>query len=140
YMSDLPDARVYLFDVTPRQLLEITKDALPGYYRHKLAAFRYGPGIFKIDWALDGPIPWKAAECSQAATVHVGGSMEEIVNAEEDTIQDKHAEKPFVLVGQQSLFDSTRAPSGKHTGWAYCHVPNGSNMDMTERIEKKNER
>jgi phytoene dehydrogenase-like protein len=140
HMSELPDARVYLFDVTPRQLLEIAKDALPGYYRRKLASFRYGPGVFKIDWALDGPIPWKASECSQAATVHVGGTMDEIVNAEEETIQGKHPEKPFVLVGQQSLFDSTRAPSGKHTGWAYCHVPNGSNIDMTECIENQMER
>src|SRR6185503_7488388 len=111
-----------------------------GYYRRKLSAFRYGSGVFKIDWALDGPIPWKAQECSNAGTVHVGGTMEEIVNAEEEVIQGKHPERPFLLVGQQSLFDPTRAPAGKHTGWAYCHVPNGSTFDRTERMEAQIER
>jgi phytoene dehydrogenase-like protein len=95
----------------------------------------YGPGVFKVDWALDGPIPWKATDCARAATVHVGGTLEEIVASESAVWKGKHPERPFVLLAQQSLFDLTRAPKGKHTAWGYCHVPNGSKFDMTERIE-----
>jgi phytoene dehydrogenase-like protein len=139
-MNDLPKARGVLFDLTPRQVVEIAGDQLPPGYRRKLSRFRHGPGVFKMDWALDGPIPWKAKECAQAATVHVGGTKDEIAAGEYETWQGKHAERPFVLVAQQSLFDSTRAPEGKQTGWAYCHVPNGSNLDMSERIEMQIER
>ncbi|HVG21937.1 MAG TPA: NAD(P)/FAD-dependent oxidoreductase [Blastocatellia bacterium] len=139
-MSDLPPSRCVLFDLTPRQVVEIAGDQLPEGYRRRLSRFRYGPGVFKIDWALDGPIPWKAKECAQAASVHVGGTLDEIAASEDEVRHGKHAERPFVLVAQQSLFDSTRAPEGKHTGWAYCHVPNGSNLDMSERIETQVER
>jgi phytoene dehydrogenase-like protein len=139
-MNDLPSARAVLFDLTPRQIIDIAGSHLPHDYKQKLSRFRYGPGVFKIDWALDGPIPWKAQECAQAATVHVGGRMDEIAAGEDQAWHGKHAERPFVLVAQQSLFDSTRAPEGKQTGWAYCHVPNGSDRDMTERIETQIER
>ncbi|MFP5260639.1 MAG: phytoene desaturase family protein [Blastocatellia bacterium] len=139
-MDDLPPSRGVLFDLTPRQVVEIAGDRLPPAYRRKLSRFRYGPGVFKVDWALDGPIPWKARECAKAATVHVGGTMGEIAAGEGGTWRGKHAERPFVLVAQQSLFDPTRAPEGKQTGWAYCHVPNGSTLDMSERIEAQVER
>jgi phytoene dehydrogenase-like protein len=139
-MSDLPASRAVLFDLTPRQVVAVAGDHLPAGYRDRLSRFRYGPGIFKIDWALDGPIPWKAEGCARAATVHVGGRAEEIAAGERDVWQGKHPERPFVLVAQQSLFDPTRAPEGKHTGWAYCHVPHGSTIDMTERIEAQIER
>jgi phytoene dehydrogenase-like protein len=139
-MRDLPQARCYMFDVTPRQLLKIAEENLPSRYRNKLSKFRYGPGVFKMDWALSDPIPWKNQDCLQAATVHVGGTMEEIAVAEAEVWQNKHPENPFVLLAQQSLFDATRAPAGKHTAWAYCHVPNGSNVDMAERIERQIER
>jgi phytoene dehydrogenase-like protein len=139
-MDDLPPSRGVLFDLTPRQVVEIAGDRLPPAYRRKLSRFRYGPGVFKVDWALDGPIPWKAKECARAATVHVGGTMNEIAAGEDGTWRGKHAERPFVLVAQQSLFDPTRAPEGKQTGWAYCHVPNGSTLDMSERIEAQVER
>jgi phytoene dehydrogenase-like protein len=139
-MRDLPEARAYLFDVTPKQLLQIASEDLPTGYRRKLESYRYGPGVYKMDWALSGPIPWKSSECALAATVHVGGTMEEVAQAEEEVVRGRHPDRPFLLLGQQSLFDSTRAPEGKHTGWAYCHVPNGSNIDMTERIENQIER
>ena len=139
-MSDLPPARAVLFDLSPRQIVEIAGDQLPARYRRRLAAYRYGPGVFKIDWALDGPVPWKAEECHRAATVHVAGTFEEIARGELEMWRGKHPERPFVLVAQQSLFDRTRAPEGKHTGWAYCHVPHGSDVDMTERIESQIER
>ena len=139
-LAEIPAARAVLCDITPRQLLKIAGPELPPAYRKKLAGYRYGPGVFKLDWALDGPIPWRAPECSRAATVHVGGSLEEIAFAEREPWEGRCAERPFVLVAQQSLFDSSRAPSGKHTGWAYCHVPNGSTTDMTERIERQIER
>ncbi|MCI0415094.1 NAD(P)/FAD-dependent oxidoreductase [bacterium] len=139
-LRDLPQARCYIFDVTPRQLLSITENALPSRYRHKLSVFKYGPGVFKMDWALSAPIPWKNPDCLQAATVHVGGTLEEIAQAEAEVWQNKHPEHPFVLVAQQSLFDSSRAPAGKHTAWGYCHVPNGSNFDMAEKIERQIER
>jgi phytoene dehydrogenase-like protein len=131
---------LFLFDITPRELLAIAGKRLPPGYRRQLAAFRYGPGVFKVDWALDGPVPWQAPECGRAGTVHVGGSMEEVVAAEAAVARGEAPERPFVLFAQQSLFDETRAPEGRHTGWAYCHVPNGSDVDMTERIEAQIER
>jgi phytoene dehydrogenase-like protein len=139
-VDDLPTSRAVLFDVTPRQLLGIAAHRFPDGYRRKLEAYRYGPGIFKIDWALDGPVPWKWAECARGGTVHLGGTFEEIASAERDAWEGRIPEKPFVLFAQQSLFDQTRAPDGKQTGWAYCHVPNGSSVDMTERIENQIER
>jgi len=138
--KDLPEAKSYVFDVTPKQLASIAGDQLPKSYLQKIRRFRYGPGVFKIDWALSGPIPWKNAECLSAATVHLGGPAEEIAESEDRMAQGKIAERPFVLLAQQSLFDETRAPQGKQTGWAYCHVPNGSDVDMTERIESQVER
>jgi phytoene dehydrogenase-like protein len=134
-----PDQTV-LFDVTPRQLLRIAGSRLPENYRQRLAKYRYGWGVFKIDYALDGPIPWRAKECLQAGTVHVGGALADIVASEAAVGRGQHAEKPFLLVAQQSLFDPTRAPNGKHTAWTYCHVPNGSTEDMTDRIEAQIER
>jgi phytoene dehydrogenase-like protein len=127
-------------DVTPRQLLRIAGHRLPARYRRKLERYRYGPGAFKMDWALEGPIPFKAAECTRAGTVHLGGGLEEIAASERAAWQGNPPEKPFVLLAQPSLFDSTRAPQGKHTAWAYCHVPNGSTVDMTERMESQIER
>jgi phytoene dehydrogenase-like protein len=139
-LEELPRARAYLFDVVPRNLARICRSRLPGRYRRRLAGYRHGPGAFKLDWALDGPIPWKAPACARAATVHLGGTFEEIADAERAVWQGQHPERPYVLVAQQSLFDPTRAPAGKHTGWGYCHVPNGSNVDMTEAIEGQIER
>lgn len=139
-LQDLPQARALLFDVAPRELSQICGDRLPSRFRSKLERFRHGPAAFKLDWALDGPIPWMAAECTRAGTVHLGGTFEEIADAERAVWQGLHPERPYVLVAQQSLFDPTRAPPGQHTGWAYCHVPNGSTFDMTERIEAQMER
>ena len=139
-LSDLPKARTVLFDLTPKQLLQIVGDKFSPHYRAQLSNYRYGPGIFKIDWALDGPIPFTAPGCEQAGTVHLGGTLEEIVMAEQQTFDQKHPDRPYVLLAQQSRFDSTRAPAGKHTGWAYCHVPNGSTLDMTKHIERQVER
>ena len=139
-LNDLPAARCVLFDVTPRQLLRIVGDRFPSSFRRKLAAYRYGPGAFKMDWALDAPVPWRASECTQAATVHLGGSLGEIEASESAVWQGKCSDQPFVLAAQPSLFDRSRAPEGKHTLWAYCHVPNGSSIDMTERIENQIER
>jgi phytoene dehydrogenase-like protein len=130
--DDIPSANVVLFDVTPHQLINIVGDRLPSGYRNKLERFRYGPGVFKIDYALDDGIPWKAAECTRAATAHLGGTLEEIVNAEDAVSRGEHPQKPFVILAQQSLFDPTRAPNGKQTVWAYCHVPHGSNIDITD--------
>ncbi len=140
-IAELPSSRLVMMDVTPRQLLEIAGKRFPPRYHRRLERYRYGPGIFKIDWALSDPIPWKAEECRFAGTVHVGGSYDEIALAEQTAWDGKAVpEKPLVLVAQQSLFDKTRAPEGKHTGWAYCHVPHGSSVDMTERIENQIER
>lgn len=138
--QELPPARAVLFDVTPRQLLEIAGDSFPARYRGQLARYRYGPGIFKVDWALDGPIPWTAEAPRRAGTVHVGGTLAEIADAESAAWRGKHADRPFVLLAQQSLFDDTRAPAGKHTAWAYCHVPNGSTVDMTGAVTDQIER
>jgi phytoene dehydrogenase-like protein len=139
-LADVPRARAVLFDLSPRQLLRIAGDRLPRSYRARLRRFRYGPGVFKVDWALDGPVPWKADGCDQAGTLHLGGRIAEIAQSEADVAAGRHPERPFVLVAQQSLFDDRRAPEGKHTLWAYCHVPNGSTVDMTERIEAQIER
>ena len=139
-LRDLPPAAVAIFDVTPIQLAYIAADDLPSRYVRKLGRYRYGPGVFKIDWALDGPIPWEAAECARSATVHVGGTIEEIAAHEHSVFYGRMTEKPFVLVAQQSMFDETRAPAGKHTGWAYCHVPHGSTEDATDAIERQIER
>jgi phytoene dehydrogenase-like protein len=136
----LPPARVVLCDITPRQLLRIAGNRLPASYQRKLRRFRYGPGVFKLDLALDGPLPWKAQECERAATVHLGGSLPEIAAGEAAVWRGEHPERPFVLLAQPSLFDPTRAPGGKQTIWAYCHVPGGSTFDMTGRIEAQIER
>ncbi len=139
-LSELPPARVVLCDVTPRQLLALAGDRFTPAYRRLLSRYRYGMGVFKLDWALDGAIPWKAAGCARAATVHVGGTLDEIAESERAAWQGRHTEHPFLIVTQPSLFDSTRAPHGKHTGWAYCHVPLGSTVDVTEHIENQIER
>ncbi len=139
-LAELPPARAILLDVTPREALKIAGDQLPAGYRRRLERYRYGPGVFKIDWALDGPIPWTAGACRRAGTVHLGGTLAEIAHGEKLVWQGRHPERPYVLVTQQSLFDDTRAPAGKHTGWAYCHVPNGSTVDMTTAIEDQVER
>jgi len=138
--ADLPDAQAILFDTSPRQLVQVVGEELPEGYRQALSRFRYGPGVFKADYALDGPIPWQAEECLRAGTVHLGGTLEEIAAAEAATWRGEHPERPFVLVAQQSLFDPARAPEGRHTAWAYCHVPHGSAEDMAGRLEAQIER
>lgn len=139
-IAALPPARAYLFDVTPRQLLAIAGDRLPSGYRRGLERFRQGPGVFKLDWALEGPIPWVAPSVARAATVHLGGTLPEIAAAESAVAAGRHPERPFALLVQPTLFDASRAPAGKHTAWAYCHVPNGSTLDMTAAIEAQVER
>jgi phytoene dehydrogenase-like protein len=140
HLDQLPLARATLLDITPRQLLNLAGDKLPSSYRRRLERFRYGPGVFKIDYALDGPIPWNSSQCARAGTVHLGGTLEEVADSERTVAQGEPPEKPFVLLAQPSLFDHTRAPAGKHTAWAYCHAPNGSSFDMTGLIEKQIER
>ncbi|MBW3545247.1 MAG: NAD(P)/FAD-dependent oxidoreductase [Bacteroidetes bacterium] len=139
-LQQLPSAHAVLFDVTPRQLLQIAGHRFSALYQKQLERYRYGMGVFKLDWALDGPIPFSAAECRQAGTVHLGNSLEEIAYGEQQIWKGKPAQKPYVLLAQQSLFDHSRTPEGKHTAWAYCHVPGGSAADMTEAIEKQVER
>jgi phytoene dehydrogenase-like protein len=139
-MSDLPPARAYLFDVSPRNLARIAGDQLPSSFAKKLERYRHGPGAFKLDWALSQPIPWKNRACLRASTVHVGGTIDAIAESERACWTSTPSDRPFVLVGQQSLFDPTRAPHGKQTGWAYCHVPNGYGGDMTDAIESQIER
>ncbi len=136
-LDGLPKYRSILFDVTPKELLAITKDHFPEDYRRKLEKFRYGPGVFKMDWALSGPIPWTNKECLKAATIHLGGTMEEIALSEKLVWEGKVSKKPFTILVQPSLFDPTRAPPGKHTAWAYCHVPNNSSLDMQDAIENQ---
>jgi phytoene dehydrogenase-like protein len=138
--DELPESRVTMLDITPRQILRLAGHRLPARYARALRRYRYGPGVFKVDWALEGPVPWTAEACARAATIHVGGTLEEIAASEAAVWRGDAPARPFVLVAQQSLFDETRAPEGKHTLWAYCHVPNGSSMDMTERIEAQIER
>lgn len=139
-LDDVPKAPVILLDVTPRQLATIAGARMSARFRRKLEQFRHGPGVFKVDWALEAPIPWKAKECAEAATVHIGGRLNEIAGSEAAVWKGIHAQRPFVILAQQSLFDPSRAPQGKHTAWGYCHVPNGSSIDMTERIEAQIER
>src|SRR4029077_13392545 len=139
-LEELGSARAYLCDVTPRQLEEIAGPRFSDGYRTKLRSFRYGPAAFKLDYAIDRPIPWCAKECLRAGPVPSGGTLDEIAESESQIAHGKPADRPFILVGQQSLFDPSRAPAGKHTVWAYCHVPNGSTFDMTERMEAQFER
>lgn len=139
-LQQLPAAHALLFDVGPKQLLHIAGHDLSAFYKWQLKRFRYGMGVFKIDWALSNAIPFTAAACRSAGTVHIGNTMEEVSEAENGIWKGRHAEKPFVLLAQQSLFDDTRAPSGKHAAWAYCHVPRGSTKDMTNVIEQQVER
>jgi phytoene dehydrogenase-like protein len=139
-VDSLPQADLVLADVVPRELVRLADGALPDRYARRLRTYRHGPGAFKVDWALDGPIPWRAEECRRAGTVHLGGSLDEISASEWGAWRGRPAERPFVLLAQTSLFDPTRAPFGKHTAWAYCHVPNGWQADMTERIESQVER
>jgi phytoene dehydrogenase-like protein len=139
-LDELPAARVCLLDLVPRDIDRICADALPRRYRRSLLRYRHGPGVFKLDWALDGPIPWADVRCADAATVHAAGSFEEVVASEAAVAAGRHAERPFVILVQPSLFDSERAPEGRHTAWAYCHVPNGSRRDMTVEIESQVER
>jgi phytoene dehydrogenase-like protein len=134
-IEQLPSARAYLFDVTPRQLVAIAGDRLPARYRERLERFRYGPGVFKIDWALRGPVPWRDASCKRAATVHLAGTLDQISQAEVAATSGRLARRPFVLFVQPSLFDPTRAPAGMHTAWAYCHVGHGTEVDATTAIE-----
>ena len=142
-IASLPAARAVLFDVTPRQLLAIAGDRLPTRVRRRAESFRYGPGVFKVDWALDGPVPWAAAGPRRAATVHLGGTLEEIAAGEADVAAGRHPERPYVLFVQYAPWDPSRAPAspaGQTTAWAYCHVPSGSTVDMTDRIEAQVER
>jgi phytoene dehydrogenase-like protein len=138
--ADLPPARAYLFDTSPRALANIAETALPAAYVHRLRSIGRGPAAFKLDWALDGPIPWKDPACLLASTVHVGGSLEEIAASESAAYRGVKGPPPFLIVVQQSQLDSSRAPPGKHTGYAYCHVPTGSGLDYTEDIEAQLER
>jgi phytoene dehydrogenase-like protein len=140
HLHELPEARAVVFDLSPRQLAQIAGDALPPGYRRRMERYRHGGAVFKVDWALREPIPWRNAECREAMTVHVGGSFAEVVHSEHQATHGRAPDKPFVLVAQQSLFDPSRAPPGRHTGWAYCHVPNGCTEDMTGRIEAQVER
>ena len=139
-VDDLPAARAILCDLSPRPLLRVAGHRFPDWYRRQLERYRYGPAAFKVDWALDAPIPWRAAECARAATVHVGGTLEEIALAEQDVWSARAPERPFVLLVQPTLFDRSRAPDGRHVAWAYCHTPNGSPIDMLPRIEAQIER
>jgi phytoene dehydrogenase-like protein len=139
-LAGKPPARVVLFDTSPAQLVDVGGPILPARYVRRLRRFRYGPGVFKIDWALDGPIPWRDPRCLEASTVHLGGTLDEIAAAEAAVWRDEHPERPFMIVIQQSLFDPSRAPAGKHTGYAYCHVPAGSTLDRTDAVEAQLER
>jgi phytoene dehydrogenase-like protein len=137
---DLPPARVMLFDLSPRPFATVARERLPARYREWLERYRYGMGTFKVDWALDGPIPWRAPECRRAGTVHLGGTIEEIARSERDAWTGTITDQPFVLLAQPTLVDPSRAPAGKHVAWAYCHVPHGSLVDMLSRIENQIER
>ena len=139
-VDDLPQDRLVLADVVPRELVRLARGRLPDRYERRLRSFLHGPGAFKVDWALDEPIPWSAPEAGRSGTVHLGGTLDEIAQSEWAAWSGRPAERPFVLLVQQTVFDDTRAPAGKHSAWAYCHVPNGSAFDMTERIEAQVER
>ena len=139
-LATLSNYDLILCDLTPRQLLNVAGERLSKSYKRQLASYRYGPGVFKVDYALSSPIPWRASECLRAATVHLGASFEEIARSEQALQNGRHADRPFVLLAQPSLFDSSRAPDGKHTAWAYCHLPNGSKIDMLGKLEAQIER
>jgi phytoene dehydrogenase-like protein len=139
-LDALSGYQLVLCDITPRQLLAIGSEKLSESYKRQLRKYRYGPGAFKVDYVLNAPIPWKAPECARAATVHLGGSFDEIAASEKAVRNGEHPERPFVLLVQPTLFDASRAPAGKHTAWAYCHVPNGSSVDMLSRVEDQIER
>jgi len=139
-LAELPPARAVLLDLTPRQVIAVAGDKLGSRFSARLSRYRYGPGAFKLDWALAGPIPWINSEVASAVTVHLGCSLEEIAFSEREVWQNRAASRPFVLLAQPSLFDSTRAPAGRHTAWAYCHVPHGSTVDMASAIEAQVER
>ena len=139
-LAELDDARAVLLDITPRQFVSLAGDRLPAAYRSRLDGWEYGPGVFKVDWALDAPIPWEAEECTRAGTLHLGGTLEQIADSERAPWGEEVTDHPFVLLAQPSVFDPTRAPEGKHTAWAYCHVPNGWTGDATDAIEAQVER
>ena len=139
-LAQLPSARAVLLDVTPAQLLQMAGHSLSSIYQWQLRRYRYGMGVFKVDWALAAPIPFTAPDCRRAGTVHLGNTLAEIAAGEKATAQGQHPARPFVLLAQQSLFDASRAPAGQHTAWAYCHVPNGSRVDRTAAIERQVER
>jgi phytoene dehydrogenase-like protein len=139
-LADLPPARVVLFDTSPAQLADVAESILPAGYVRSLRRYRYGPGVFKMDWALDGPIPWRDPRCLEASTVHLGGTLDELAAGEAAVWRGEHPARPFVLVVQQSQLDSARAPAGKHTGYAYTHVPAGSDLDLTDTVERQVER
>jgi phytoene dehydrogenase-like protein len=139
-LDEVRSARVVMLDVGPHQVARIAGDRLTAGYRRALGRYRYGAAAFKLDWALDGPVPWTAPECARAATVHLGGTLEEIAAAEATAARGEVHERPFVLFVQPTLFDPSRAPPGRHTAWAYCHVPNGCTLDVTDRIERQVER
>lgn len=139
-LSELPPAPAILLDLTPRQVVTVTGDRLPAGYRRRLQRYRYGPGVFKVDWALDGPVPWRDPAVAGAATVHLGGRLDEIAFGEREVARGRHPDRPFVLLVQPCVADETRAPTGAHTLWAYCHVPNGSTVDMSLAIEAQIER
>ncbi len=139
-LDEVPEAPITLLDLTPRQLLSLAGDRLPAGYRRALRRFSYGPGVCKVDWALAGPVPWRNSACREAATVHVGGTIEEIARSEADVTAGRHAERPFCLVSQPTVVDPSRAPAGQHVLWGYCHVPSGSEVDVSDRIETQIER
>jgi len=139
-MRELPPARARLFDVSPHQLLSIAGDLVPRPYARAVGKFRYGPGVFKIDWALNGPVPWRARECARAGTIHIGGTLADIARSEDDAFHGRICERPYMLVVQPTAFDASRAPAGTHVLWGYCHVPHGSSVDMRARMEAQIER
>ena len=139
-LDQLPPARAVLLDITPRQLLAMAGERLPAGFRRAMQRFRYGPGVCKVDWALDGPVPWQNEACREAGTVHVGGTLAEVARCEADVSAGRHPDRPFCLVAQPCVVDPSRAPAGRHTLWGYCHVPGGSGVDMSERIEAQIER
>jgi phytoene dehydrogenase-like protein len=139
-IDELPKARAILCDLSPAPLLRLAGDRFPDRYRRALERYRYGMGSFKVDWALDGPIPWRNADCARAGTVHLGGTLDEIASSERDAWNGRLADRPFVLLAQPTLFDPSRAPGGRHTVWSYCHVPHGSQADMLSRVERQIER
>jgi phytoene dehydrogenase-like protein len=139
-LAELAPARAIILDLGPHQVSRLAGDRLPARYRQSLQRYRYGAAAFKLDWALDGPVPWRSPECLRAATVHLGGTLEEIAASEAAHEQGQVHDRPFVLFVQPTVFDPGRAPAGKHTAWAYCHLPNGSTVDATDRIERQVER